>query len=183
MEEIIVKNCIGFEWDVFNETKNWKKHAVTKWECEQVFLNKPLLFYEDSKHSQTENRMYVLGQTDEKRKLFIVFTVRNNHIRAISARKKSEQFMSNFKKIPTFKNLAEEQAFWQQHDSDDYIDWSKAQQAQFPNLKPSTKTISLRLPEGLLNEIKILANKEDVPYQSLIKVILAQSIEKMHSHK
>jgi len=86
--------------------------------------------------------------------------------------------MSRFKKIPKFKTIAKEQEFWQQHDSADYLDWSKAKHAQFPNLKPSTKTISLRLPESLLNEIKILANKEDVPYQSLMKVLLAQGIEK-----
>ena len=86
--------------------------------------------------------------------------------------------MIRFKKIPKFKTIAKEQEFWQQHDSADYLDWSKAKHAQFPNLKPSTKTISLRLPESLLNEIKILANKEDVPYQSLMKVLLAQGIEK-----
>ena len=68
--------------------------------------------------------------------------------------------------------------FWQQHDSADYIDWSKAKRAQFPNVRPSTKTISLRLPEALLNEIKNLANRQDVPYQSLMKILLASSIEK-----
>jgi predicted DNA binding CopG/RHH family protein len=91
--------------------------------------------------------------------------------------------MSKFKKIPEFKSISDEQDFWQHHDSADYIDWAKAKRAQFPSLKPSTKTISLRLPEGLLNEIKILANKEDVPYQSLMKVILAQGIEKIHQSK
>jgi predicted DNA binding CopG/RHH family protein len=66
--------------------------------------------------------------------------------------------------------------FWQKADSTDFIDWSKAKKAQFPNLKPSTKSISLRVPESLLNEIKIAANKKDIPYQSLMKlsgVILA----------
>lgn len=91
MEEIIFKDCAGFEWDVSNETKNWEKHAVTKWECEQVFFNKPLLLYEDNKHSQQESRMYVLGQTDERRKLFIVFTIRHKRIRIISARSMSKK--------------------------------------------------------------------------------------------
>ena len=63
------------------------------------------------------------------------------------------------KKLPVFKTEAEEMAFWQEHDSADYVDWTKAKQAVFPNLKPSTKTISLRLPDGLLNDIKVIAHK------------------------
>ena len=84
--------------------------------------------------------------------------------------------MGKFKKIPKFKSTSEENDFWQTHDSADYIDWSQAKQASFPHLKPSTKTISLRLPETLLNEIRTLANKEDVPYQSLMKMLLAQGV-------
>lgn len=84
--------------------------------------------------------------------------------------------MSELKKIPKFKSAAQENDFWQAHDSTDYIDWSSASRASFPNLKPSTKTISLRLPESLLNQIKIAANKGDVPYQSLIKILLARGI-------
>ena len=91
MEEIFVSDYIGFEWDAFNETKNWQKHTVTKWECEQVFFNTPLLCYEDVKHSQEEKRLYVLGQTDEHRYLFVVFTVRNQLIRVISARTMSKK--------------------------------------------------------------------------------------------
>lgn len=85
--------------------------------------------------------------------------------------------MSKLKKIPKFKNVAEEKKFWQHHDSSEYIDWSKAKRVTFPNLKPSTKVISLRLPEELLNQIKILANKEDVPYQSLMKILLFKAIK------
>lgn len=81
------------------------------------------------------------------------------------------------KKIPRFKNEDEERDFWATHDSTDYIDWSKAERATFPNLKPSVKTISLRLPESMLQEIKVLANKRDVPYQSLLKIFLAERIE------
>ena len=84
--------------------------------------------------------------------------------------------MPKLKKIPKFKNLSGERTFWEQHDSTPYLDWSKAKRAIFPNLKPSTKTISLRLPENLLNAIKTLANKEDVPYQSLIKMLLFQAL-------
>lgn len=84
--------------------------------------------------------------------------------------------MPKLKKIPKFKNLSEEKTFWERHDSSLYLDWSKAKRTIFPNLKPSTKTISLRLPENLLNAIKTLANKEDVPYQSLIKMLLFQAL-------
>jgi predicted DNA binding CopG/RHH family protein len=81
------------------------------------------------------------------------------------------------KKIPKFKNEDEERDFWAEHDSTEYIDWSRAQRAIFPNLKPSTKTISLRLPESMIEELKLLANKRDVPYQSLLKIFLAEKIE------
>ena len=85
--------------------------------------------------------------------------------------------MSKLKKIPEFKSEAEERIFWENHDSSDYLNWGKAQPASFPGLKPSTKTISLRLPEGLLDRIKIEANKRDMPYQSLIKVWLSEDVE------
>ncbi len=86
--------------------------------------------------------------------------------------------MSKVKKVPKFRTQAEERAFWEKTDSSDYVDWSQAQLAVMPNLKPSTKTISLRLPEGLLDRIRIEANKRDMPYQSLIKVWLAEDVEK-----
>ena len=81
------------------------------------------------------------------------------------------------KKIPHFKNEAEERRFWETHDSTDYVDWSKAQRARLPNLKLSTTSISLRLPQDLLDRIKIAANKRDVPYQSLIKVWLRERLD------
>jgi predicted DNA binding CopG/RHH family protein len=79
---------------------------------------------------------------------------------------------------PEFKTEAEERAFWESHDSSDYVDWSKAQPARFPNLQPTTKTISLRLPVSLLESIKIEAHRRDVPYQSLIKTWLAEHLER-----
>lgn len=79
--------------------------------------------------------------------------------------------------IPEFQSEEEEFEFWSTHDSADYIDWGSAiVDASFPNLKPSTKTISLRLPESMLAELKRLANKQDVPYQSLLKVYLAERL-------
>lgn len=91
--------------------------------------------------------------------------------------------MTKYKKIPTFKTAADAEHFWHDNDSVDYIDWSSAKRATFPNLKPSVKTISLRLPEHLLNAIKILANKEDVPYQSLMKILLAQGVKNAQKHR
>lgn len=82
------------------------------------------------------------------------------------------------KALPKFKTEAEERAFWESHDSSDYVDWTQAKPVRFPNLKPSTKTISLRLPVALLERIKVEANKRDVPYQSLIKSWLAEDIKK-----
>jgi predicted DNA binding CopG/RHH family protein len=79
--------------------------------------------------------------------------------------------------VPKFRTEAEERAFWESHDTADYFDLSKAQRARFPNLKLSTTAISLRLPLGLLDRIKIAANKRDVPYQSLIKVWLAEKVD------
>lgn len=83
------------------------------------------------------------------------------------------------KAIPKFKTQAQERAYWESHDSTVHLDWSQAQKARLPNLRPTTKTISLRLPQHLLDGIKVAANARDVPYQSLIKVWLQ---EKLHSH-
>ncbi len=81
------------------------------------------------------------------------------------------------KAVPKFSSETEERIFWETHDSADYLDWTKAQRVTLPNLKPTTKTISLRLPQHLLDSIKTAANARDVPYQSLIKVWLQ---EKLH---
>jgi predicted DNA binding CopG/RHH family protein len=83
----------------------------------------------------------------------------------------------NRKQIPAFANEDEEREFWATHDSTEFIDWSKAEPAVFPSLKPSTRSISLRLPESILVGLKMLANKRDVPYQSLLKVFLAERVE------
>ncbi len=79
--------------------------------------------------------------------------------------------------IPEFATEAEERAFWEREDSTDYVDWSEAERVRLPNLKPSTTSISLRLPVPLLERIKIAANRRDMPYQSLIKAWLAEKID------
>lgn len=86
--------------------------------------------------------------------------------------------MSKRRNIPKFKSEDEEREFWGKEDSTEYIEWDKAKQVSLSKLKPSTKTISLRLPESVLNDIKIIANKRDVPYQSLIKIFLKERIDK-----
>ncbi len=80
--------------------------------------------------------------------------------------------------IARFENEDAEREFWATHDSTDYVDWSSAQPAVYPNLKPTTRTISLRLPQSMLNELKLLANQRDVPYQSLIKIFLRERIDR-----
>jgi uncharacterized protein len=86
MDTDIFAECTGFEWDKHNTEKIRIKHDVTPVECEQVFFNLPFIAGDDEKHSETENRFYVLGQTDSGRLLFLVFTVRRNRLRVISAR-------------------------------------------------------------------------------------------------
>ena len=85
--------------------------------------------------------------------------------------------MPKNKRIPKFESEDQERDFWASHDSTEYVNWDTARRLMFENLRPSTKTISLRLPETLLQELKLLANKRDVPYQSLLKVFLAERVE------
>ena len=82
----ILSQCTGFEWDESNSDKNWIKHRVSSLECEQIFFNHPLVVIEDIKHSKKEKRYYVLGHTNERRLLFVAFTIRTYQIRVISAR-------------------------------------------------------------------------------------------------
>lgn len=85
MKELL-QQCTGFNWDEGNSQKNWILHKVSRSECEQIFFNEPLVIADDEKHSQSEKRWYLLGQTDSGRMLFIVFTLRGELIRVISAR-------------------------------------------------------------------------------------------------
>ena len=85
--------------------------------------------------------------------------------------------MRKLRKLPKFKNEKEESKFWSTHDSTGYVDYSRAQRVLFSNLKPSTRTISIRLPESLITHIKVLANRRDIPYQSLLKMYLIEKVE------
>ncbi len=86
MSTDLLEKCGGFDWDESNYSKNWEKNKVSRIECEQVFFNKPFVVDDDPKHSKKEKRWYLLGKTDQERLLFIVFTIRRNLIRVISAR-------------------------------------------------------------------------------------------------
>jgi predicted DNA binding CopG/RHH family protein len=90
--------------------------------------------------------------------------------------------MRTLKKIPKFNDENRERDFWSRNDSTDYVDYFKARKAFSPNLKPSTRTISIRLPEGLLMRLKLAANKRDVPYQSLLKIYLSEMLDREPAH-
>ncbi len=84
------------------------------------------------------------------------------------------------KKLPELRSEDDEREFWAKHDSTGYIDWQAGQRRRFPQLKPTLRTISLRLPASMIEDLKVLANKRDVPYQSLLKVFLAERLEREH---
>lgn len=86
------------------------------------------------------------------------------------------------KRIPKFHSEAEERKFWIENDSSDYLDWSDAEDVVFSSLKPSTRKISIRLPESMIEDLKLLANKRDVPYQSLLKIFLSERIDSEIRH-
>jgi len=102
MKELDFSNITGFEWNKGNLNKNWDKHFVASGECEEVFFNEPFFTYFDEIHSISENRYYVLGETNGKRPLFIVFTIRKNLIRVISARDMTKNERN------TYENLKKE---------------------------------------------------------------------------
>ena len=85
--------------------------------------------------------------------------------------------MKKIRNIPRFKNEDEEREFWSTHDSAEYIDWSKAKRAYFPNSRPSSRHISIRLPERLFEQLRNIAHQKDIPYQSLMKVYLAERVK------
>ena len=81
------------------------------------------------------------------------------------------------RKIPKFRNEDQERDFWASHDSTEFVDWRQAERVKLPNLRPTTRTISIRLPESMIERLKVLANKRDIPYQSLLKMFVADKIE------
>ena len=92
------------------------------------------------------------------------------------------KILDKLKNIPKFKNEDEEREFWATHDSTEYVDWSKGKMIVFPNLKLSTKSITIRMTESLIDNLKVIANKKDVPYQSLIKMYLTEKVKEEYSY-
>jgi uncharacterized DUF497 family protein/predicted DNA binding CopG/RHH family protein len=175
--------CTGFEWDEANAVKNCERHQVSTDEAESVFFHEPLVVRGDVRHSRREKRYYALGQTSAGRRLFVAFTLRRALLRVISVRDMNRRNgmpmpSTKQKPVPEFRSEDEEREFWAKHDSTDFIDWHSAQRRKLPNLKPTLRTISLRLPVAMIEDLKVLANKKDVPYQSLLKVFLAERLER-----
>ncbi len=98
-ESLDLNAITGFEWDEGNSEKNKRKHNINKWQIEEVFFNEPFLIYEDKKHSNNEFRWYALGKMDNEIKLMVVFTVRNNLIRVISARKMNKKERAYYENV------------------------------------------------------------------------------------
>lgn len=172
----------GFDWDAGNARKS-EKHGITQAEAEQVFLNEPLFITPDEKHSESERRYRALGKRQTVGAWWS-FSHWDNQVLwsgsyppVIWTQKKGSYMSKKLKSIPKFKSEAEERRFWETHNTTEYFDSAKTVRGRFPNLKPSTRSISLRLPLSLLEAIRIEANKRDVPYQSLIKVWLSERLK------
>ncbi|MBK6877270.1 MAG: BrnT family toxin [Ignavibacteria bacterium] len=178
----ILDEIEGFDWDGGNSGKNYLKHGITDKEAEDLFKNYPLIS-EGSAYGNEER--YQLFAALDNEPMTVIFTIRNKKIRIISARKMSKKkgafIMRGPKKktktIPKFSSENKERDFWQKADTSQYFDWNSAKQAVFPSLKYSTESISIRLPSTVLDKIKAMANSRDVPYQSFIKMILADRVE------
>lgn len=176
---LVIKKPVNFVWDRGNQGKSWKKHQVSDIEAEEVFFDEDKKISRDELHSEQENRFIILGKIKTGRLFFVVFTIRDKKIRIISARDLIGRGVSCMKKkfkIPKFKNEDEERDFWAGIDLSEYFESSDFESVSFPNLKPTSRSISIRIPEYILNRIKEKANEINVPYQSLIKGYLKKAV-------
>ena len=175
----ILDTTFAFEWDSGNRQKNFIKHRVNDEECEEVFFDPEKKILRDTLHSGREERYIILGATQRLRILFVIFTVRNGSIRVISARdlnKKEKLSMKKKLKIPKFRSEHHERMFWSRVKLQDHFDARDFESVSFPNLKPSSRSIALRIPDFLLVRIKERAHELDIPYQSLIKEYIAKGV-------
>jgi len=166
--------------DASDAAKIWDRHQVTPAECEELFFNRPLVVGSDERHSAGEERPYALGQSDSGRLMLVVFTIRRRPIPSDLGARYERQGANDLsiimkKALPKFKNEDAEREFWARHDATEFIDWREGKRAILPGLKPS-QTISLRLPKPTLDRLQFLANKRDVPYQSLLKMFVAERL-------
>lgn len=147
----VVKDVLEFEWDEGNSEKP-KKHGLTRTETEEAFFDDNKVIFTDWKHSAKEQRITLLGKTKRGQLLNIAYTIRK------------------------FKNEDEEAEFWDSIDLSEYLEPSDFEKVSFPNLKPTTRSISIRIPEYLLNRVKEKANEINIPYQSLIKEYIKKGV-------
>ena len=167
--------CEGFHWDDANRRKNEEKHAVACGEAEEIFFRRPLCLLEDPAHSASEERVHAFGTTCAGRPLALTFTIRGKKIRIISARDQNRENSKTMDSKDKPKWVARERA-----NSNRHLDLKAARPApDMPRLKPSTATMNLRVPEALLFALKREANRRDVPYQSLVKILLDEKLAEL----
>ena len=173
------KKSFEFDWDKGNSEKP-KKHGLTPEETEEAFFDKNKVVFTDWKHSsEEEQRATLLGKTRKGLLLNVTFTLRGKKIKVITARRVNKKgciYMKKQLKIPKFKNEDEEADFWANLDLSDYLEPSDFRRASFPNLKPTTSSISIRIPNYLLVRVKEKANELSIPYQSLIKQYIKRGV-------
>jgi uncharacterized protein len=148
-----VTEVVGFDWDVGNINKSWRKNQVTSVECEEVFFNGPYGVFDDRSESLCDWRYYVLGLTDRARPLFLVCAIRANRLRVVSARAMNNtqgRTERELKVVPHFTSEKAERAFWNTADSTEYIDYSTAEKIIFPALCPSTSKLLIKLQNRFL---------------------------------
>ena len=170
-------NETEFEWDKGNSGKNLK-HKVENNEAEEAFFDKNVKTFPDPTHSKFEDRFILLGKTKKKRLLYIVFTRRKKRIRIISARDIKGRcfYMKKRLNVPKFKNEDQERDFWSNISLADYFEPSDFKSASFPNLKPTSQPISIRIPQYIVARVKQKANEIGIPYQALIKQYIAEGV-------
>ena len=176
----IISDPLQFEWDTENSGKNKRSHDVEDWECEEVFFDSSKDILKDKLYSELEGCYIFLGKTRQNRLLYLVFTVRNEKVRVISAsdvtKREEIELYEKTVKVPKFKNEDEERVFWSKVDLGEHFGPGDFERVSFPNLKPTTRPVSIRISVADLNRVKERANETNVPYQSLIKEYIHKGV-------
>jgi uncharacterized DUF497 family protein/predicted DNA binding CopG/RHH family protein len=180
MAIVELPEVLEFDWDEGNEQKNWIKHNVSAKEAEEPFFTDEQLILEDIRHStKLEARYILIGKSKQDRMLFIVYTFRENKFVLSPLETRTGRRCYCMKKplnLPEFKNEDEERDFWDKIDISEYFEPSDFKRVVFPNLKPTKRLISIRLPDDLIAEVKQKAKKDDIPYQQLIRQYIRQGL-------
>lgn len=174
----VIKSSFEFQWDMGNSGKP-TKHGLSLSETEEAFFDYNKVLFADWRHSKTEHRLTLLGKTKKGKLLNITYTLRKDKIRVITARNINKREVILMKKqlnIPKFNDEDEEAEFWSNLDLSKYLEPKDFERVSFPNLKPTSSSISIRIPEYLLNRVKEKANEINIPYQSLIKEYIKKGV-------